>query len=169
MENTLLPAMIRLSYRVDLWESFSYICWRYTLRYRKPRTMGSMPMPLPTNSLWIEGVLKWAKTYISIAITVWSDNDDNVELFRQHGIIAIAQDYKQGDSRRYPTLSATSVNRENGRRVFLGNKIPCRCFYVNATRYGRKNAARFYWNGSGTDLGNNFHAYQEQRFDDWVV
>ena len=42
----------------------------------------------------IEGVLKWAKAWQADAIIGRFDNDDNVELFRKNGIIAIAQDYK---------------------------------------------------------------------------
>ena len=88
--------MIRLILLTDFTESFSYNLLKGVLAYSKshePWVVCRMP-PSYKNSHGIEGVLKWAKTWHADAIIGRFDNDDNVELFRENGIIALAQDYK---------------------------------------------------------------------------
>ena len=56
--------------------------------------------------------MKWAKTWHADAIIGRFDNDDNVELFRENGIIALAQDYK---SRFSNIPNITGDYRKTGR------------------------------------------------------
>ena len=88
--------MIRLILLTDFTESFSYNLLKGVLAYSKshePWVVCRMP-PSYKNSHGIEGVLKWAKTWHADALIGRFDNADNVELFRENGIIALAQDYK---------------------------------------------------------------------------
>ena len=88
--------MIRLILLTDFTESFSYNLLKGVLAYSKkhePWVVCRMP-PSYKLTYGIEGVLKWAKAWQADAIIGRFDNDDNVELFRKNGIIAIAQDYE---------------------------------------------------------------------------
>ena len=113
--------MIRLILLTDFTESFSYNLLKGVLAYSKkhePWVVCRMP-PSYKLTYGIEGVLKWAKAWQADAIIGRFDNDDNVELFRKNGIIAIAQDYKYSQHhRRLPQ------NRQDGSRVFFKQRIP---------------------------------------------
>lgn len=88
--------MIRLILLTDFTESFSYNLLKGILAYSKshgPWVICRMP-PSYKQTYGIEGVLQWAKTWEADAIIGRFNNDDKVELFRENGIIAIAQDYK---------------------------------------------------------------------------
>ncbi len=92
--------MIRLILLTDFTESFSYNLLKGVLAYSKshePWVVCRMP-PSYKNSHGIEGVLKWAKTWHADAIIGRFDNDDNVELFRENGIIALARIINQGSA-----------------------------------------------------------------------
>lgn len=88
--------MIRLILLSDFTESFSYNLLKGVLMYansHEPWVVCRMPLSYK-QTYGIKGVLKWAKTWHADAIIGRFDNDDNVEIFRENGIIAIAQDYK---------------------------------------------------------------------------
>ena len=123
--------MIRLILLTDFTESFSYNLLKGVLAYSKshePWVVCRMP-PSYKNSHGIEGVLKWAKTWHADAIIGRFDNDDNVELFRENGIIALAQDYK---SRFSNIPNITGDYRKTGRMAaefFLSKGFQNFAFY----------------------------------------
>ena len=89
--------MIRLIFLTDFTERFAYNLLKGILAYAKshePWVVCRMP-PSFKDAYGIEGVLKWAKTWHADAIIGQFNTEDNVELFRQNGIVALAQDYKE--------------------------------------------------------------------------
>ena len=110
-------------------------------------------MPLSYKQTYgIKGVLKWAKTWHADAIIGRFDNDDNVEIFRENGIIAIAQDYKTG------RMAAEFFLRKGyqnfafyGYRDTVWSQERCEGFYKCIAEHG---------------FGNCFQSYQEQSLDD---
>ena len=88
--------MIRLILLTDFTEAFAHNLLRGILEYskeREPWVVCRMP-PSYKQSHGIPGVLKWAKKWQADAIIAQFDDDDEVELFRKNGIIALAQDFK---------------------------------------------------------------------------
>ncbi|MBR6432893.1 MAG: DNA-binding transcriptional regulator [Bacteroides sp.] len=161
--------MIRLILLSDFTESFSYNLLKGILAYSKshePWVVCRMP-PSYKLTYGIEGVLKWAKTWQADAIIGRFDNDDNVELFRQHGIIAIAQDYKA----RFENIpNITGDYRKTGKMAaefFLNKGFQHFAFYgYRDTVWSQERCEGFYECIAERGFGNNFHAYQEQSLDD---
>lgn len=161
--------MIRLILLSDFTESFSYNLLKGVLAYSKshePWVVCRMP-PSYKLTYGIEGVLKWAKTWQADAIIGRFDNDDNVELFRQHGIIAIAQDYKA----RFENIpNITGDYRKTGKMAaefFLNKGFQHFAFYgYRDTVWSQERCEGFYECIAERGFGNNFHAYQEQSLDD---
>lgn len=88
--------MIRLILLTDFTEAFAHNLLRGILEYsksREPWVVCRMP-PSYKQTYGIPGVLNWAKKWEADAIIGQFDDDDNVELFRENGIIALAQDFK---------------------------------------------------------------------------
>ncbi len=88
--------MIRLILLTDFTEAFAHNLLRGILEYsksREPWVVCRMP-PSYKQTYGISGVLNWAKKWKADAIIAQFDDDDNVELFRKNGIIALAQDFK---------------------------------------------------------------------------
>lgn len=88
--------MIRLILLTDFTEAFAHNLLRGILEYskgREPWVVCRMP-PSYKQANGILGVLKWAKKWEADAIIAQFDDKDEVELFRQNGIIALAQDFK---------------------------------------------------------------------------
>lgn len=123
--------------------------------------------PLYKNSHGIEGVLKWAKTWHADAIIGRFDNDDNVELFRENGIIALAQDYK---SRFSNIPNITGDYRKTGRMAaefFLSKGFQNFAFYgYRDTVWSQERCEGFYECIAAQGFGNNFYSYQDQSLDD---
>lgn len=161
--------MIRLILLSDFTESFSYNLLKGVLAYSKshePWVVCRMP-PSYKLTYGIEGVLKWAKTWQADAIIGRFDNEDNVELFRQHGIIAIAQDYKA----RFKNIpNITGDYRKTGKMAaefFLNKGFQHFAFYgYRDTVWSQERCEGFYECIAERGFGNNFHAYQEQSLDD---
>lgn len=88
--------MIRLILQTDFTEAFAHNLLRGILEYskgREPWVVCRMP-PSYKQANGIPGVLEWAKKWEVDAIIAQFDDTDEVELFRQNGIIALAQDFK---------------------------------------------------------------------------
>ena len=161
--------MIRLILLTDFTESFSYNLLKGVLAYSKshePWVVCRMP-PSYKNSHGIEGVLKWAKTWQADAIIGRFDNDDNVELFRENGIIALAQDYK---SRFSNIPNITGDYRKTGRMAaefFLSKGFQNFAFYgYRDTVWSQERCEGFYECIAAQGFGNNFYSYQDQSLDD---
>lgn len=106
--------MIRLILLTDFTEAFPHNLLRGILEYSKnsePWVVCRMP-PSYKQSYGIKGVLKWARKWEADAIIGQFNDDDEVELFRQHGIVALAQDFK---SRFSVIPNITSEYKQTGR------------------------------------------------------
>lgn len=108
--------MIRLILLTDFTEVFAYHLLRGIRVYsqgREPWVVCRMP-PSYRQQYGIGGVLKWAREWQADAIIGQFDDDDPVELFREHGIVALAQDFRS----RFTTLpNITSEYRLTGQMV----------------------------------------------------
>ena len=125
-------------------------------------------MPLSYKQTYgIKGVLKWAKTWHADAIIGRFDNDDNVEIFRENGIIAIAQDYKARFS-NIPNI--TGDYYKTGRMAaefFLRKGYQNFAFYgYRDTVWSQERCEGFYKCIAEHGFGNCFQSYQEQSLDD---
>lgn len=88
--------MIRLILLTDFTEAFAHNLLRGILEYSKgcePWVVCRMP-PSYKQAHGVRGVLDWARKWQADAIIAQFDDDDEVELFRENGIIALAQDFK---------------------------------------------------------------------------
>ncbi|MDY5240032.1 DNA-binding transcriptional regulator [Bacteroides helcogenes] len=161
--------MIRLILLTDFTESFSYNLLKGVLAYSKshePWVVCRMP-PSYKLTYGMEGVLKWAKAWQADAIIGRFDNNDNVELFRKHGIIAIAQDYKS----RFKSISnITGDYRKSGKMAaefFISKGFQHFAFYgYRDAVWSQERCEGFYECIAAQGFGDNFHAYQEQSLDD---
>lgn len=105
--------MIRLILLTDFTEAFAHNLLRGILEYskgREPWVVCRMP-PSYKRANGIPGVLEWTKKWEADAIIAQFDDTDEVELFRQNGIIALAQDFK---SRFSVIPNITSMYKQTG-------------------------------------------------------
>jgi len=161
--------MIRLILLTDFTESFSYNLLKGILAYSKshePWVVCRMP-PSYKTTYGIEGVLKWAKAWEADAIIGRFDNDDNVDLFRKNGIIAIAQDYKS----RFDIIpNITGDYRKTGKMAaefFLSKGFQHFAFYgYRDTVWSQERCEGFYECLAAKGYANHFYSYQEQSLDD---
>ncbi len=105
--------MTRLILLTDFTEAFAHNLLRGILEYsrgREPWVVCRMP-PSYKHTYGIPGVLKWAKKWEADTIIAQFDDNDEVELFRQNGIVALAQDFKS----RFTTIpNITSEYQRTG-------------------------------------------------------
>lgn len=161
--------MIRLILLTDFTETFSYNLLKGILAYSKshdPWVVCRMP-PSYKNIYGIKGVLKWAKAWQADAIIGRFDNDDNVDIFRESGIIALAQDYK---SRFNNIPNITGNYRATGKMAaefFLSKGFQNFAFYgYRDAVWSQERCEGFYECIAAHGFGNNFYVYQEQSLDD---
>ena len=88
--------MVILILLTDFTEAFAHNLLRGILEYskgREPWVVCRMP-PSYKQSYGIPGVLEWAKKWQADAIIAQFNDNDEVELFRENGIVALAQDFQ---------------------------------------------------------------------------
>ena len=145
--------MIRLIFLTDFTERFAY----------------NMP-PSFKAAYGMEGVLKWAKTWQADAIIGQFGNDDNVDLFRQNGIIALAQDYKE----RFTNIpNITGDYRKTGQmgaEFFLTKGFRHFAFYgYRDAVWSKERCEGFRECIAAHGFGDNFSAYQHESIDNlWL-
>lgn len=86
---------MRLLFITDFTEQFAYRLLRGILQYAEqtaPWTVCKMP-PSHKAKLGIKGVVEWAKNWKADVVIGQFEPNEDVSLFRQAGIVAIAQDY----------------------------------------------------------------------------
>ena len=161
--------MIRLILLSDFTEFFPHNLLKGVLMYansHEPWVVCRMPLSYK-QTYGIKGVLKWAKTWHADAIIGRFDNDDNVEIFRENGIIAIAQDYKARFS-NIPNI--TGDYYKTGRMAaefFLRKGYQNFAFYgYRDTVWSQERCEGFYKCIAEHGFGNCFQSYQEQSLDD---
>lgn len=161
--------MTRLIFLTDFTERYAYNLLKGVLAYAKnhePWVVCRMP-PSYKKAYGIEGVLKWAKTWQADAIIGQFDNEDNVDLFRQHGIIAIAQDYKA----RFPNIpNITGKYRKMGHMAadfFLAKGFSHFAFYgYGDAVWSQERCEGFRERLAERGYADHFSAYQRQSIDD---
>ncbi|MGL5272473.1 MAG: XylR family transcriptional regulator, partial [Phocaeicola sp.] len=161
--------MIRLILLIDFTESFSYQLLKGILAYssnHSPWVICRMPPSYKQNH-GIEGVLEWAKTWRADAIIGRFNNEENVDLFRQNGIIAIAQDYK---SRFSNIPNITGDYNKTGRiaaEFFLNKGFQQFAFYgYRDTVWSQERCEGFFECISEHGFKDYFYSYQDQSLDD---
>ena len=164
--------MIRLIFLTDFTERFAYNLLKGILAYAKnhePWVVYRMP-PSFKAAYGMEGVLKWAKTWQADAIIGQFGNDDNVDLFRQNGIIALAQDYKE----RFTNIpNITGDYRKTGQmgaEFFLTKGFRHFAFYgYRDAVWSKERCEGFRECIAAHGFGDNFSAYQHESIDNlWL-
>ncbi|MDR2361399.1 MAG: DNA-binding transcriptional regulator [Prevotellaceae bacterium] len=126
-----MPRVILLT---DLTEEYAKNLLKGIVRYSKkhdPWVVCKMPFSYRVEHTF-EGVLKWAKEWKADGIIAQFYNTDNVSVFRENGIIAIAQDFK---ARFTEIPNITGAHRDTGK---MGADYFIRKGFKNFAFYGFK-------------------------------
>lgn len=160
--------MIRLILLTDFTEAFAHSLLKGILEYskeREPWVVCRMP-PSYKQCYGIRGVLKWAKAWEADAIIAQFDDDDDVSLFRENGIVALAQDFK---SRFSVIPNITSDYRQTGRMAadfFLHKGFKHFAFYGYAgVIWSQERCEGFRDRIISQGFGANFFEYQKQQLE----
>ncbi len=160
--------MIRLILLTDFTEAFARYLLRGVLDYSKETeqwVVCRMP-PSYKKQYGIKGVIKWAKSWKTDAIIGQFDNEDEISLFKQHGIIAVAQDYK---SRFSSIPNITSRYREGGRMAaqFFKEKGFRHFAFVGYknTIWSTERKEGFFEYIREYGMGEHFSAYEKESLD----
>ncbi|MDR1680335.1 MAG: DNA-binding transcriptional regulator [Prevotellaceae bacterium] len=126
--------MLRVILLTDFSEAYAQNLLRGIIRYSKhhePWVVCKMPFSYRVEHA-VEGVLAWAKEWKADGIIAQFYNTDNVSIFREHGIAAIAQDFK---ARFCEIPNITGAHHETGR---IGADYFIRKGFKNFAFYGFK-------------------------------
>jgi LacI family transcriptional regulator len=107
--------MPRVIFLTDLTEEYAKNLLKGIVRYAKkhePWVLCKMPFSYRVEHE-VEGVLKWAKEWKADGIIAQFYNTDQVAVFKENGIAAIAQDFK---SRFTEIPNITGAHRTTGRQ-----------------------------------------------------
>lgn len=160
--------MIRLILLTDFTEAFAQYLLKGILRYSKehePWVVCRMP-PSYKQRFGIEGVLSWASQWEANAIIGQFDSADDVSRFATHGIVALAQDYKQ----RFSNLpNITSDYHKAGR---MAAQFFIQKGYKNFAFFGYKDVVwseercRGFLSGiTEAGLGTSFYEYHNEQIE----
>lgn len=123
--------MIRILFLTDFSEEYAKMLLKGIVEYSKVHEACSLcKMPLSYRAVHgIEGVLDWALKWEADAIIGQFFPTDDVSIFKQHGIIAIAQDFKERfDS--IPNITGTHLEAGNmGAEYFINKGYSDFAFY----------------------------------------
>ena len=111
----------------------------------------------------IPGVLKWAKKWEADAIIAQFDDDDEVELFRQNGIVALAQDFKSRFSVIPNITSRYELTGQMAADFFLQKGFRNFAFYgYKDVVWSEERCMGFRDRVTEKGFGNSFFEYQKQ-------
>lgn len=160
--------MIRLILLTDFTEAFAHNLLRGILEYskgREPWVVCRMP-PAYRERYGIDGVLKWASEWKADAIIGQFDDNDPLELFREQGIVVLAQDFK---SRFTAIPNITSEYRLTGRMVadfFLQKGFRHFAFYgYKEVVWSSERCEGFRERVAQQGFGDAFQEFQHQRLE----
>ena len=157
--------MIRLILLTDFTEAFAHNLLRGILEYSKgrdPWVVCRMP-PSYKQAYGIPGVLKWAKKWEADAIIAQFDDDDEVELFRQNGIVALAQDFKSRFSVIPNITSKYELTGQMAADFFLQKGFRNFAFYgYKDVVWSEERCMGFRDRVTEKGFGNSFFEYQKQ-------
>jgi LacI family transcriptional regulator len=159
--------MPRVIFLTDLTEEYAKNLLKGIVRYSKkhePWVLCKMPFSYRVEHA-VEGVLAWAKEWKADGIIAQFYNTDNVGIFKENGIVAIAQDFK---SRFTDIPNITGAHRLTGR---MGADYFIRKGFKHFAFYGFKDIVWSYERCEGfleeidkNRLSRNFYEYQNTDF-----
>ena len=162
--------MVRLIFLSDFTEAYAHHLLQGILTYAKQKDQEAwvvcrMP-PSYKETYGIKGVVEWAKKWDANAIIGRFNHDDDIDLFRRNGIIAIAQDFK----RRFNNIpNITSNYHDTGRlaaRFFIEKGYEHFAFYgYKDTVWSDERCDGFYEGVKEAGYGKNFHTYTNQQLE----
>lgn len=162
--------MVRLIFLSDFTEAYAHHLLQGILTYAKQKDQEAwvvcrMP-PSYKDTYGIKGVVEWAKKWDANAIIGRFNHDDDIDLFRRNGIIAIAQDFK----RRFNNIpNITSNYHDTGRlaaRFFIEKGYEHFAFYgYKDTVWSDERCEGFYEGVKEAGYGQNFHTYTNQQLE----
>lgn len=162
--------MVRLIFLSDFTEAYAHHLLQGILTYAKQKDQEAwvvcrMP-PSYKETYGIKGVVEWAKKWEANAIIGRFNHDDDIDLFRRNGIIAIAQDFK----RRFNNIpNITSNYHDTGRlaaRFFIEKGYEHFAFYgYKDTVWSDERCEGFYEGVKEAGYGQNFHTYTNQQLE----
>ena len=160
--------MVRLLLITDFTESFAYALLKGIIRYSSQTeqwVVCRMP-PAYKRKIGIPRVVKWAKKWGADVVIGQFEADEPVEMFRQNGIVAIAQDYKTkfssipnitGDYLLTGRMAADLYLHKGFRNfAFFGYKNVC---------WSEERCAGFRQRIEEAGLGDHFYLYDRQEID----
>ncbi len=157
--------MIRLILLTDFTEAFAHNLLRGILEYsrgREPWVVCRMP-PSYKQTYGIPGVLKWAKKWEADAIIAQFDDDDEVELFHQNGIVALAQDFKSRFSIIPNITSRYELTGQMAADFFLQKGFRHFAYYgYKDVVWSEERCMGFRDRVTEKGFGDNFFEYQKQ-------
>lgn len=160
--------MIRLVLLTDFTEAFAHYLLKGILNYskgREPWVVCRMP-PSFRQQYGIDGVLEWMKKWEADAIIAQFDVDDQVNVFKENGIVALAQVLK---SRFSEIPNITSDYRQAGElaaNFFLQKGFRNFAFYGNKNLVWSEGRCRGFRNCiNEKGYGKNFYEYKNQEID----
>lgn len=163
--------MIRLILLTDFTEAFPTHLLQGVLRYAKekshePWVVCRMP-PSYKDEYTIAGVLEWAKKWGANAIIGRFNNDEDVELFAQNKIVALAQDFKQRFSTIPNVTSDYFATGEMAARYLLSKGFTHFAFYgYKDTVWSDERCEGFQRYIKAAGYGANFMTYKQQTLED---
>lgn len=162
--------MVRLIFLSDFTEAYAHHLLQGILTYAKQKDQEAwvvcrMP-PSYKETYGTKGVVEWAKKWEANAIIGRFNHDDDIDLFRRNGIIAIAQDFK----RRFNNIpNITSNYHDTGRlaaRFFIEKGYEHFAFYgYKDTVWSDERCDGFYEGVKEAGYGKNFHTYTNQQLE----
>ena len=162
--------MVRLIFLSDFTEAYAHHLLQGILTYAKQKDQEAwvvcrMP-PSYKETYGIKGVVEWAKKWDANAIIGRFNHDDDIDLFRRNGIIAIAQDFK----RRFNNIpNITSNYHDTGRlaaQFFIEKGYKHFAFYgYKDTVWSDERCEGFYEGIREAGYGKNFYTYTNQQLE----
>lgn len=162
--------MVRLIFLSDFTEAYAHHLLQGILTYAKQKDQEAwvvcrMP-PSYKETYGIKGVVEWAKKWEANAIIGRFNHDDDIDLFRRNGIIAIAQDFK----RRFNNIpNITSNYHDTGRlaaQFFIEKGYKHFAFYgYKDTVWSDERCEGFYEGIREAGYGKNFYTYTNQQLE----
>lgn len=125
-------------------------------------------MPLSyRDTMGVEGVLEWALQWQADAIIAQFYNNDNVGIFREHGIIAVAQDFKQRFTEIPNITGAHFETGQMGAKYFVERGFRNFAFYgFKGIVWSEERCRGFADEITRSGYGENIWEYRNENFDD---
>lgn len=162
--------MVRLIFLSDFTEAYAHHLLQGILTYAKQKDQEAwvvcrMP-PSYKETYGIKGVVEWAKKWEANAIIGRFNHDDDIDLFRRNGIIAIAQDFK----RRFNNIpNITSNYHDTGRlaaQFFIEKGYKHFAFYgYKDTVWSDERCEGLYEGIKEAGYSKNFYTYTNQQLE----